>query len=97
MKYLIAALLSAATVSASYTALVELYRTAHGHLLTIEALRDRQTEQAARIAWQLDGRAGNPSVEQLVEAGYIDASYLTRPRVGDPIELPETLSEEAVQ
>lgn len=94
MKFILAALLSAGTVAASYTALVELYRTAHAHLLIIESNRDKATEQAARLQWQLDDMPGNPTVEQLVEHGYIAPSYLNRERVGEPIELPETLPAE---
>jgi proline dehydrogenase len=97
MKLLLAALLSAGTVAASYGALVELYRTAHAHLLTIESHRDKGLEQAARLQWQLDDLPGNPTVEQLVEHGYLAPSYLTRERVGDPIALPETLPEEPQQ
>lgn len=91
MKFLLYALLTAGTVSASYTALVELYRTAHSHLLQIEALRDQGTIQAARTAWMLDGKEGNPTVDQLIDAGYIAESYRTRPTVGEPLQLPAEL------
>ena len=94
MKYLLYALLTAGTVSVSYTALVDLYRTAHIHLLQIEALRDQGTIQAARTAWMLDGKEGNPTVEQLIEAGYIADSFRTRPTVGEPLQLPAELPQE---
>lgn len=94
MKYLLYALLTAGTVSVSYTALVDLYRTAHTHLLQIEALRDQGTIQAARTAWMLDGKEGNPTVEQLIAAGYISESFRTRPTVGEPLQLPAELPKE---
>lgn len=98
MKFLLYALLTAGTVSASYTALVELYRTAHTHLLQVERLRDLGTIQAAKAAWALDGRSpDDPTVDQLIEAGYIADTYRDRPKVGEPIELPEQLPEGAAQ
>lgn len=93
MQYLIAALLAAATVSASYPALVQVYRTAHAQLLEIEAHRDRATEQLARLQWKADGNYGEPTIEQLIQAGYIAETYRDKPTVGAPIELPEQLPE----
>lgn len=97
LKYLLAALLSAGTVSVSYTAVVELYKAAHQDLKKLEALRDASTEQAARFKWRLDGRAGTPTVDDLIAAGYIAESYRNRPKVGEAIELPAELHEGAAQ
>ncbi len=96
-KHLLAALLSAGTVSATYTAVVALYRASHAQLQTLEAHRDQATEQVARIQWALDDKPGAPTVDQLIEGGYIAPSYTDRPRVGDPLELPAELPAEAAQ
>ncbi len=94
LKFALAALLSAGTVSATYTAVVALYRASHAQLLVLEAQRDQATEQVARIQWALDDKPGAPTVGQLIEGGYISPSYTDRPRVGEPLELPAELPAE---
>ena len=94
---LITALLAAGSVAGVYTATVSLYRASHAQLLAAEAPRDQDAERVARLQWQLEGRPGMPSLEQLIAAGYLPADYMNRKRVGEPLPLPAELPPEPQQ
>lgn len=90
LTLLLSAILAGGTVALTYEGVVSLYKAAHTQALFIEQQRDAMTLQHAKLQFQVDNQPGEPTVERLVELGYIDKSFLDRPRVGPPVELPES-------
>lgn len=88
LNYLVAAVIAGGATAATYDDMKALYHEAHAMVLHIEAQRDAQTEQLARVAWAADRKPGNPTTQELVDAGYLAPSYLTREKVGEPMALP---------
>lgn len=90
---LLATALTAATAAYSYDDIVALYKAAHETALQVEAMRDTETLKVARMAYRLDGHPGEPTEDQLVALGYLDMSYVSRPRVGEQVTLPASIEE----
>lgn len=96
MNTLAGVLAGAAAFTLTFADLNKLYLEAHTAVVQVESYRDWSTVNLAKLQYHADRHTGDPSVEELVSLGYLDASFLSRPRVGAPVELP-AVPEEALK
>lgn len=90
MSNLLSALIAAAITGSAFLItqeqVTEICLAANTQLTRLEQQRDAELLKAARTQWQLDGNAGYPTEQQLVEARLIDSAYLTRERAADRLK-----------
>lgn len=90
LALLLSVVLAGGAAALTYDDIRNLYQTAHQQLLDVEAQRDAQTLQAARIQCQALHGADNLTEAQLVDYGCLNESFLSRPKVGAPVALPDS-------
>lgn len=85
INFLLASAIGAAAFGMTPESLIALYEEKHAQVEQLEADVNSQLIKSAKMAWWADGHPGIPSVEDLVDYGYLASDYNERPRVGAPI------------
>lgn len=79
---LLTALTGAGTVALTADQLWNIHASASQTLQRVQATNDAQLLEAATVLYQLQtGQSDTPSVERLVELGYLKPEFLSRERV----------------